>query len=376
MSTYNIILILFHLLILSKSEEWWDEVNRYNIEDDDYGYAGASYTRIIDFYLCGKRKYQVHYLGDEPSKWSENFSNCEPVGDGRDIDGICIHDEKKLSYRGRLLRTSAWLEIIKGCNLNEKHGFAGNLGTPLSCVAINGKDWYRVAYATDIQTIISSNPKQVSDRIIKNIFGVNVKYSPLDEEENKFVLSLDNNYNNLLNVTIKFLNNEEVSINGNEIKLIISENNIINGFWGCEINKLLNKKLKDILNIDINEKKKIFEKMVAEETIHGIITIHSFWKEKKITFESGIRTTEDVAGIRGGYSLNFIINDSEIFIEKIKKIIEQISLYISSENRKKILTRLKTFDNIRDIDDIKDFIIPYDVVLTQIIFLYIIKNGI
>ena len=237
MSKYNYFQIIFSLFLIAKSEVWWDAVYRYNIEDDDYGYAGASYTRIIDFYLCGKRKYQVHYLGDDSLTWSRNFSNCEPVGNGRDIDGICIHGEK--SYRGRLFRASTWLEIIKECNINDKHGFAGNLGTALSCITINGKDYYRVAYVTDVQEIKSSNPKSVFDRISKKIFGENVKYKAEYGIENEIELS-SNNY--LFNSTIQLLNIDEVKIEGNEIRFIILNEKINSSSWGYEINNLLNKK--------------------------------------------------------------------------------------------------------------------------------------
>ena len=369
MSKYNIFQIFFSLFILTKTEEWWDAVYRYNIEDDDYGYAGASYTKIVDFYLCGKRKYQVHYLGDDSLTWSKNFSNCDPVGNGKAIDGICIHGEK--SYRGRLFRESAWLEVTKECNIYDKHGFTGNLGTPLSCVTINGKDYYRVAYVTDVQEIKSSNPKSVFDRISKKIFGKNIQYKAEYGIENKIELPSNND---LFTSTIQLLNIDEVKIDGTEIKLIISNEKINSSFWGSDINNLLNKKLKKILNIDINEKTKIFENIIAEETIHGITTIHSVWKEKKITIESVIKITSDIEGIRGGYRFNFILKDSKILITKIKTIIELICQYVNLERRNKVKTILKNMDKIETLDEIMELISPHDITITQIIFLYIINN--
>ena len=78
----NFYLFISYILYFTKikNEEWWGSVTGYDTKDHNNGYAGSTRSKIIDFYLCGKRKYRVHYLGDDPLKWSENFSKCDPVG--------------------------------------------------------------------------------------------------------------------------------------------------------------------------------------------------------------------------------------------------------------------------------------------------------
>ena len=371
MSLILFFIILFHYYIYINCESWWGLVNGYKLEDHNYGYAGSSYTRAIDFYLCGERYYQVHYLGDDPLIWSKNFTNCEPVGNGKEIDGICIHGNK-WSYRGRLFRESAWLQIIRECNIYDKNSFAGNLGRALSCICINGEDYYRIGYASDGEIIKSSNPKLVFDRIINNIFGNNnIKYNIEDNKENLIEFKYDNK---LFNSTIQILTNTEVNIDGNEIKVIIEKEKIIHSFWGGDINNLLSKKLKNILNFDINEERKNFENIIAKETMNGVLTIHSFWKDKIIIIDSGVRIHNDIQGIRGGYKLKLNLKDTDILINKLKQIIKLISKYIDIKKRIEIENDLKNINSISDFDEIIKKISPYDILITQIIFLYIIQN--
>ena len=132
------ITIFFLSFIKINSEKWWPHVNGYDLNDVNDGFAGSSNVPAVDFYLCSERNYRVHYLGDDPMNWSKNFSNCDPVGIGRIIDGICLYGPK--SYKGRLHHGVNWMGVIKGCNIDEKDGFAGKLGSPLACIAINGKE--------------------------------------------------------------------------------------------------------------------------------------------------------------------------------------------------------------------------------------------
>ena len=150
----NILLINTVVFNKIRCEKWWGEVNEYNIEDGNFGYAGTSNQPAIDFYLCGNKKYRVHYKGDDPLTWSKNFSNCDPVGIGREIDGICIYSGRK-SYRGRLYLGNYWMRVIKECNISDQEeGFVGQLGSPLSCIAINGGDNYRIStLATKVKLI-------------------------------------------------------------------------------------------------------------------------------------------------------------------------------------------------------------------------------
>ena len=49
------ILLIFTFLIRVKSENWWSKVTGYDTEDHNHGYAGASFRKAVDFYLCGKK---------------------------------------------------------------------------------------------------------------------------------------------------------------------------------------------------------------------------------------------------------------------------------------------------------------------------------
>ena len=171
---FNIFLVNHFLINIIKSEKWFGIIKDYNVENHTHGYAGSTEQPMIDFYLCSKKKYRVHYKDDDPLTWSKNFSNCDPVGIGREIDGICIYSERK-SYKGKLCKGNSWMRVIKDCNFSEqKEGFVGKLGTPLSCLAINGGDIYRISSLASTDKIISSNPKNASDRIVQSLFGKNI----------------------------------------------------------------------------------------------------------------------------------------------------------------------------------------------------------
>ena len=368
--TIIIIILLFYGF---KSEDWWPPVTGYDINNHNDGYAGSSHVPAIDFYLCGKREYRVHYLGDDPMHWSENFSNCEPVGIGREIDGICIYGNK--SYKGRLYRGSNWMGIIKGCNISDIDGYVGELGISLACIAINGKDSYRIGYLDEAIKISSSNPKNASDRIVKSLFGDHV----INEAnyDNEYELDLPSNINrfNLFKVKIQLFNDTNIDLDGNGIKFIFNTTKIVYSNWGTqEINNLMNIKLNNIINFDINEERQKFEKIIAEDIIHGILVIHSFYEEGRIQMDIGSKIAFDFEAYRGGIRLNFILNNSENFIEILKKIIKLISIYVNIENSQVILNKIKEFNNINQLGEILKLISPYDTFLTQIICLYILKK--
>ena len=381
LKSYLIFIILF---ISIKSERWWDPVKDYNIGDDDYGYAGSSQTQCIDFYLCGSRNYTVHYLDDDKDTWSKNFSNCDPVGIGRPIDGICIYTKK--SYKGRLSTANEWLSVIKGCNTsNHINGYAGKLGTPLSCIAINGKDYYRMGFIFPLEDIISSNPIYSSIRIVEALFGKGICNMTVYDKEKELDLTLNNtNINRIkfFNVTIQLLRNEEINLDGRGIKFSIYldvedlwlETLIHNSLEGKEISKLMVKKLKKIINFDFNEEQKKFEKKIADEIRCGTLLIHSFYKEGLIQMDIASKIMEDFMGFRGGYRLKFKLKNSDKFINLIKEIIIFISDYIKNNKRNEVLNKLNYFNDIKQLDEIIELISPYEIFFTRIIFLYIIKD--
>ena len=75
MSMFNLhsFFILFIIYTETKSERWWSKITGYNKLDHNHGYAGVSRAACIDFYLCGKRNYTIHYKDDPPDKWSKKF---------------------------------------------------------------------------------------------------------------------------------------------------------------------------------------------------------------------------------------------------------------------------------------------------------------
>ena len=353
MSKFNFYIFLSLVLLYSKikSERWWPPVKGYDKNDHNYGYAGASQRACIDFYLCGKRNYTVHYKDDPPDIWSKNFSNCEPVGVGREIDGICVYGGK--SYKGRLHEGYQWMPVKKGCNTSDVNKYVGELGTSLACIAINGKEMYRIGYLDNLDNIKSSNPKNLSDRIIETFFGNKVKnYSDYDREY-ELDLSVDINNTNKMkyfNATIQLLKNENLNINGDEIKFAIFNESILYSPWNDkEINKIMIKKLKDIINFDFYEEIQNFEKIIQKITMRGLFVIHSYYKENRIQMDIASKIVEDFEGFRGGIRLNLILKDSEKLLEIIKKIIRLFSGYINKGKRNKVLNKLKEFKEIREL---------------------------
>ena len=164
-----------------------------------------------------------------------------------------------------------------------------------------------------------------------------------------------------------------MNLDGDGIKFIVHKKNINYSFWGGnEINKNFNKQLKNIINFDINEERKKFEKIISNEIDYGIFIIHTFYKEKKIQIDIGIKIMPDVEGFRGGIRINLILINNIEFINIIKKIIELISRYINT--RGTILDELKSFNSIEQLDKIIRLIAPFDIILNQIIFLYLLHK--
>lgn len=370
------ITIFFLSFIKINSEKWWPHVNGYDLNDVNDGFAGSSHVPAVDFYLCSERNYRVHYLGDDPMNWSKNFSNCDPVGIGRIIDGICLYGPK--SYKGRLYHGVNWMGVIKGCNIDEKDGFAGKLGSPLACIAINGKEYYRIGYLpVAANIIVSSNPKNASDRIVNALFGEKVINIANYDEINELDLSADNNIKfGLFKAYIKLLNTNEINLDGSEIKLIFGKELIKFNYWGIQkLNNCLTKKIKNLLNFDMNEERKLFEEKIAKEIINGILTIHSDFAHESIQIDIGSKITDDFDGFRGGIRLNLKLNQSEKLIEFIKKVIKLISDYVDNKSRKIILDKLKNFKSIGQLDEISKLIQTYDIILTQIILFFILKRS-
>ena len=202
------------------------------------------------------------------------------------------------------------MPVKKGCNTSDVNKYVGELGTSLACIAINGKEMYRIGYLDNLDNIKSSNPKNLSDRIIETFFGNKVKNDSDYDREYELDLSVDVNNTNKMkyfNATIQLLRNENLNLNGDEIKFAIFNESILYSPWNDkEINKIMIKKLKDIINFDFYEEIQNFEKIIQKVTMRGLFVIHSYYEENRIQIDIASKIVEDFEGFRGGIRLNLI----------------------------------------------------------------------
>ena len=364
------LVIFIVLLFLIACDSWYPEATDYDTDDDDNGYAGASYSKIIDFYLCSKRNYRVHFLGDDAKKWSKKYSNCDPAGEGRYIDGISVEGEYQ--YRGRIYLSRNWDPPVIGDNISDNE-YAGQLGQHLACIGIDGEEPYRVGYSGGRKKIAEfkpSNPKNVTDRVLYLLFQNKVKNTA---EYNK-INELDIDNNKLFKANIQLLNYNELNIVDGGIKIIFEDMKCVYSYWGAELSSHLNKKLEKIINIDFNKEKKNFEFIVSNETIHGMVIIHPFWDEGRIEIDSGVKIVKDIESFRGGYRLNILLKKNKDLIIKVKNIIEIFLKYINIQKRKLIKEKLKNFNNIIDISDIMKYFDSYNITIAGILLLLVMKK--
>ena len=367
--TYYLTIFIILLSIIN-CDTWYKGGSGYDTENYTDGYAGSSKVKIIDFYLCSKRKYRVHFLGDDAKKWSKEYSNCDPVGEGRYIDGISVDGEDQ--YRGRIHLAPNWDPPVIGNNISNNE-YAGQLGQSLGCIAIDGEEFYRVAYFLNIGRYVEmkpSNPKNVTDRVIYLLLENKVKNVAEYDKTN----DLDISINKLYKANIQLLNNDKLNINDGGIKIIFENMKCIYSFWGAEISNHLNNKLKDIINIDFNKEKKYFEFIVSNETIHGIVVIDSFWDEGRIQIDSGVKAVDNVESFRGGYRLNIFLKNNKNLIIKVKNIFKLFLNYIDIKEKKIVQDKLKEFNNITDIVDIINHFGSFNITITGIILLLVLKS--
>lgn len=287
----NLLLILSILLLLVKCETWWGTVNGYNIYDGNNGYAGSSGKAITAFYLCGSRRYRVHYKGDNRDSWTGEYWDCGVVGIGRAIDGISISGG--YSYRVRY-KNGKWEAPVTGYNIYDSiNGFAGTYGREIDAIAIDGGEIYRAAYGGD-----SSNVEEVARRVVKNLFGIDAYYS-FDYEKT----IIDNYYSK---VTVK-LEHEFNWKSDSKMSLVIKNNvptDVNLGNFGNlleELNKVINFNLKDL-------QAKI-KYSFSNGMSNGSVNINIYLFEKKIELIAGSKITADHSSYRGGYKITFYFYD-------------------------------------------------------------------
>lgn len=288
----NIILIMIISLFVVKCETWWGEVSGHNIYDGKNGYAGSSGKAITAFYLCGNRRYRVHYKGDSKDNWTGEYWNCEPVGIGRTIDGISISGGYQ--YRVRY-KNGNWEVPVSGYNIYDaRNGFAGTYEREIDAILVDGNEIYRAAYGVDS----SSNVEQVARRVVKNLFGIDAYYS-FDYE----TTIIDNYYSK---VTVK-LEHEFNWKSDSKMSLVI-KNNVPTDVNLGNFGNIL-EELKKVINFNINDLQAKIKYSFANGMSNGSVNIIIYLLQRKIELYAGSKITADHHSYRGGYKITIYFHD-------------------------------------------------------------------
>ena len=208
----NKIFLFLVLILYINCQYWFDEVNGFNEGEDSNGYAGGAHnTYFADFYLCSERKYRVHYQGDDKELWSQEFTACQPAGNGKHIDGITISGGLPYNGRGK----TSWFGRVSRYDIYDYDwGYSGNLREALTCIAIDGGDYYRSGYNTEID---SSNEFFVAQKVIKELFHVEKSILNYENET-------DINIMPKFNISVVLLNTSKINLEGKiTIKLNLVE---------------------------------------------------------------------------------------------------------------------------------------------------------
>lgn len=287
----NVFLLTIILLFFVKSETWWGEVRGYNIYDGQNGYAGSSGKAITAFYLCGNRRYRVHYKGDDKNSWTGEYWGCGVIGIGRAIDGISISGG--YHYRVRY-KNGKWEAPVTGYNIyDSRNGFAGTYGREIDAIAIDGNEIYRAGYGGD-----SSNVEEVARRVVKNLFGINAYYS-FDYEKT----IMDNYYSK---VTVK-LEHEFNWKSDTKMSLVI-KNNVPTDVNLGNFGNLL-EELNKAVNFNLNDLQAKLKYSFSNGMSNGSVNINIYLFQKKIELIGGSKITADHSSYRGGYKITIFFYD-------------------------------------------------------------------
>lgn len=311
MKTISILLVLINII---KSEVFYNtEVNGHNISDSVNGYSSHKNFIMTDFYLCSERYYRVHYINETKENWSQNFTACQPVGNGQSIDGIAISGGFEYGSRHELRK---WITNIIKFNISEEDGYTGMLGDEADAIYVYGDEYYRAGQVNSD----CSHENEVARRIIGAFFGKEEytnMYNYLHEKETNISLKKDTK----INITVRLLKPYEINYNGKmtyktEFKKVIDKN--------CNdcITKNLKKLLNDTINLDIIPLEKFIDECFSERNvIYGDIMINFNWTYNKIEIDVGSKISVKYHGYRGGVRVNFYLDDEDRkVISRIKKI--------------------------------------------------------
>ena len=357
----NIINILF-LLLTSKCQNWWDEVNGHLIDDSNYGFAGSFGHLFTDFYLCSERKYRIHYLNDETNNWSQEFTACQPVGNCKQyIDGIAISGGKRYCVRANNISYELWQKEKTGYNISNNDGFGGKYGQAIDGIYIYGDDYYRSGH----YFIKCSNEKEVAKNVTYDIFRANISNIEYIET------SIYNNKNN--NITVQLLNLSKINFKGS-ITIKIEKNKTIDSDWGGLIGNNIKNLLKKSIDININDLKNSFEKLFCKNMANGNIAINFIWSQRKIEIDTSTKILPDNYSYRGGFRINIYLNENSELLSKIKIICEIFLKYCGKKSILSIKELLSDFNSYDKLDIIMNELGIYSNMAEGVILLKILSQ--
>ena len=361
------IIIILYILLFIKCQEWYDEVNGYNIfdkSDNSNGYLGNYSIGLTDFYLCSERKYRVHFINE--NTWSQEYTACQHVGKCYDyIDGIAISGG--LEYTSKYYKQdNSSIKGTKKYDVNNKDGYSGELKKKLISISIEGNEFYGGGY----YTTDCSCEKNISINFIQDLFENNEPNMNYKEE-----IRINKDKENKTYFTGQLLNTSEICFKG-EIIIKIREKKVLNSNIDFEqiIGKNLKKILEKAINININILKKKLEDMLSSHIMNGNIAINFNWNKKTITIDIGIKKLPDYYSYRGGFRINIYLKDENIeLMNTIKKILTIFFKYYGKKSRSSITKLLSEVNSFDKIDAIMNQLDIYSKIIEELILLVILS---
>ena len=363
--------ILLIVIFSTKSETWDAEVNGHNISDKKNGYSG-NYT-FSDFYLCSERKYRVHYKNDDKTIWSKEFSACQPVGIGREIDAIAISGGLPYGCKN----DKVWVKNVTEYDIYTENGYTGIIGGELLAIYIYGDEYYRGAYTFSDST----NEKEVSYRIIKSFFRT--EYNNFNHEKETEIYLNDNTK---INITIKLLYPYQLKFKG---KIIYKSMDRKIQYDNSE--NIISNRLKTILNqvidFDFDKIETIIKDSFSNRNLNCGDTFFNFnWKHNLIEIEVAIKMETlkkrhkslkvDYHGYRGGFKMNiYLNNEDDKLLTKIREICQIILRYygiIIPSSIKKLLS--SEFKNFNDVGKVLNAFGPFSIIAEKVILFEIFSK--
>lgn len=327
------ILIILNLLGIILNEKWYGEITGYDINDAKK-YAGKKGITITHFYLCGNRRYWVHYKGQN---WSYlTYVGCRPAGNGSPIDGICI--EGGMKYRVQL-KSGKWTNEVTRCNTiddSDPTAFAGVLGEEISAIAISGGDKYSVAEGGD-----SSEFEECAKRVFKNLFGYNIKFEKYSEKKT-FRAGL-----NIVNIqliqTYEFIKDGQITFD--------IENGVVKGFkWNKKIERNeMKSSMKEISGFTPIELKATIEAAYKNGMHNGKVSITFDFIQRQLIIDAISKINAERFIFSGGFRITISLHDNNN--DKFMALLSKYpALYTSEEKKKKLRNPIKfpimTFDQL------------------------------